>query len=96
MNSTRFLITVQLTKHRNAGGLSEKYMKDITTISYVSYERHGDSLYLRSQFIRELGDMNPEYTPEYNGAIEILDIKVKRGFRHGKRRGKRLYRNNVR
>ena len=92
MKSTKFLITVQLTKHRNAGGLSDKYMKDITTISYVSYERHGDSLYLRSQFIRELGELNPEYTPEYNGSIEILDVKVKRRFR----RGKRYSRNKVR
>ena len=75
MKRTRFLITVQLTKHRNAGALSDKYMKDISTVSYVSYDRHIDSIYLRGEFIRELGEMNPEYTPAYNGAIEILDVK---------------------
>ena len=75
MRRTRFLITVQLTKHRNAGGLSDKYMKDIATVSYISYDRHNDSIHLRGQFIRELGEMNPEYTPEHNGAIEILDVK---------------------
>lgn len=85
MKRTRFLITVQLTKHRNAGGLSEKYMKDITTISYMSYERHDDSLYLRSEFIQELGAMNPEYTPEYNGSIEILSVKRKGTGGYGKR-----------
>lgn len=75
MKRTRFLITVQLTKHRNAGGLADKYMKDIATVSYVSYDRHNDSIYLRGEFIRELGEMNPEYTQEYNGTIEILDVK---------------------
>lgn len=75
MRRTRFLMTVQLTKHRNAGSLSDKYMKDISTVSYVSYDRHIDSIYLRGEFIRELGAMNPEYTPTYNGSIEILDVK---------------------
>lgn len=75
MKRTRFLITVQLTKHRNAGKLADKYMKDIATVSYVSYDRHNDSIYLRGEFIRELGEMNPEYTQEYNGTIEILDVK---------------------
>ena len=50
-------------------------MKDITTVSYVSYDRHSDSIYLRGEFMRELGEMNPEYTQEYNGTIEILDVK---------------------
>lgn len=75
MKRTRFLITVQLTKHRNAGKLADKYMKDIATVSYVSYDRHIDSIYLRGEFIRELGEMNPEYTQEYNGTIEVLDVK---------------------
>ena len=75
MKRTRFLITVQLTEHRNAGKLADKYMKDISTVSYVSYDRHIDSIYLRGEFIRELGEMNPEYTPAYNGSIEILDVK---------------------
>ena len=75
MKRTRFLKTVQLTKHRNAGKLADKYMKDISTVSYVSYDRHIDSIYLRGEFIRELGEMNPEYTPAYNGSIEILDVK---------------------
>lgn len=74
-NRSRFLITVQLTKHRDAGKLADKYMKDIATVSYVSYDRHNDSIYLRGEFIRELGEMNPEYTQEYNGTIEILDVK---------------------
>lgn len=74
-NKSRFLITVQLTKHRDAGKLADKYMKDITTVSYVSYDRHSDSIYLRGEFMRQLGEMNPEYTQEYNGTIEILDVK---------------------
>lgn len=74
-NRSRFLITVQLTKHRNAGKLADKYMKDIATVSYISYDRHNDSIHLRGVFIQELGEMNPEYTPAYNGSIEILDVK---------------------
>ena len=72
---TRFIITVQLTTNRYGGEITEKYNKRITTISYISTDQHFDTMILRARVEKELKEMNPQYSNEMGGEIEILDIK---------------------
>lgn len=72
---TRFTVTVQLTTNRYGGKITEKYNKRITTVSYVSTDQHFDTMILRAHIEQALSTMNPQYSNEMGGEIEILDIK---------------------
>lgn len=72
---TRFTVTVQLTTNRYGGEITEKYNKKIITIGYISTEQHYDSMMLRARIEREIAEMNPEFSNEMGGVVEVLDVK---------------------
>lgn len=71
---TRFVVTVQLTQHRDAGKFTDKYLKDIHTLGYVSYTNRRDCVSLRAEIVQMIIQYNPIYSPDNHGNVEILNV----------------------